>query len=55
VSKGAGAVSSGPTHTVPMRNPTGGVSGLWVHTHTSVLHQQAGNLGKVAVDGVLVR
>jgi hypothetical protein len=33
----------------------GGVSGLWVHKHTSVLHQQTGNLASVMVVGVLAQ
>jgi hypothetical protein len=45
-------VSLGDHKVIP--GGVGGVSGLWVHKHTSELHQQAGNLGKVAVVGVLV-
>src|ERR1700679_3013495 len=36
-----------------MPGGVGGVCGLWLHKHTSVLHQQAGNLASTMAVGVL--
>ena len=44
-------VSLGDHKVIP--GGVGGVSGLWVHKHTSVLHQQAGYLASMMAVGVL--
>ena len=44
-------VSLGDHKVIP--GGVGGVSGLWVHKHTSVLHQQAGYLASTMAVGVL--
>ena len=46
-------VSLGDHKVIP--GGVGGVSGLWVHKHTSVLHQQAGNLASTMVVRVLAQ